>query len=60
MKEYLGDSVYIDFDGYYYILTIENDDSGPSDRILFEPQVIAAFDRYRKYISAQFEKRVED
>ena len=38
-KRYLGDSVYIAYDGYYFILTTENGD-GPTNTILLEPGVL--------------------
>jgi hypothetical protein len=40
-KEYLGDSVYIDWDGQYAILTTENGE-GPSNTIYLEPAVQVA------------------
>lgn len=46
-KQYLGDSVYADFDGYGIVLTTENgypDD--PRNRIVLEPEVLVAFERY--------------
>jgi len=50
-KQYLGDSVYAEFDGYHVILTTENglpDD--PSNRIALESQVIAALNNYVQFI----------
>lgn len=44
-KDYLGDSVYADFDGYAIILTTENG-LGPSNTIVLEPEVFQALDRY--------------
>lgn len=41
MKNYLGDSVYVDTDGYYIILTTEQGDNVPSNRILLDSMVIA-------------------
>lgn len=42
-KQYIGDSVYVELDDYGdIILTTENDDSGPSNRIVLEPQVYSA------------------
>ncbi len=46
-KEYLGDSVYTEYDGYAIILTTENglpDD--PSNKIYLEPEVVKAFLRF--------------
>lgn len=42
-KQYIGDSVYADFDGSYIILTTENDPSGPSNTICLEGEVFRAF-----------------
>lgn len=46
-KVYLGDSVYVDFDGYGLILTTENgypDD--PRNKIFLEPAVFEALVKY--------------
>lgn len=46
-KQYLGDSVYAEFDGYHIWLTTENgfpDD--PTNRIALEPPVLAALVAY--------------
>jgi len=45
-KQYLGDSVYVDFDGYCVMLTTENSEDGPSNTIYLEPQVLDALKRY--------------
>jgi len=53
-KQYLGDSVYVDFDGAGLWLTTENgypDD--PRNKIYLEPEVILALDRYRAWLKAQ-------
>jgi len=44
-KQYLGDSVYADFDGFAVTLTTENGD-GPSNTIVLEPQIVKALNRY--------------
>lgn len=44
-KDYLGDSVYAEFDGYGIVLTTENGE-GPSNRIVLEPQVLESLNRY--------------
>ena len=44
-KQYLGDSVYVDYDGYYLILTTENGIK-ESNRILLEPKVFEALKNY--------------
>ena len=45
LKEYLGDSVYPDFDGFAIVLTTENGD-GPSNTIVLEPQIINALNNF--------------
>lgn len=44
-RNYLGDSVYADFNGYALVLTTDNG-IGPSNTIYLEPLVIAALRRY--------------
>jgi hypothetical protein len=49
---YLGDSVYIEFDGYSVILTTNNgypDD--PRNRIALEPEVLHNFKQWEKQLS---------
>lgn len=56
-KTYIGDSVYIRFDGYHFILETHNgfkDD--PSNRIALEPGLIEAIVRHQKYVYQQFEE----
>lgn len=48
-KDYLGDSVYADWDGYAITLTTENG-FGPSNRIVLEPDILRALDRYKERI----------
>ena len=46
-KQYLGDSVYVAFDGYSLILTTENGcENDPSNRITLEPNVQINLERY--------------
>ena len=45
-KDYLGDSVYIEFNGYAIVLTTENGPEGPSNKIYMEPEVIEAMMRF--------------
>ncbi len=47
MKRYLGDSVYVDFDGYMLTLTTENG-YGPDNTIYLDPQV---YDSLAGYVS---------
>lgn len=48
-KEYLGDSVYCDFDGCAFVLTTENG-MGASNTIFLEPQVLNALNGYAKRV----------
>lgn len=45
MKIYLGDSVYVEYDGNRIILTTENG-VGPSNTIYIEPEVWASLERF--------------
>lgn len=49
MREYLGDSVYADYDGHYIVLTIDNGE-GTTKAIYMEPQVCDAFERFQKKV----------
>lgn len=51
-KQYLGDSVYADFDGYHIILTTENG-MGPSNTIALEPSVLRALNDYVQGLEKQ-------
>ena len=42
---YLGDSVYVDFDGYHIVLTTENG-YGPTNQICLEPDVLRSLNNY--------------
>lgn len=48
LKDYLGDAVYADFDGYHIVLTTENGSSFPSNTICLEPSVLHALNNYAK------------
>jgi len=50
MKLYIGDSVYVDFDGFYLILTTENG-YGPTNKIYLDPQVHANLLDYVKSLN---------
>ncbi len=54
MKEYLGDAVYADFDGYHVVLTTE-DGISVTNRICLEPAVIVALNRYVANLTARKE-----
>lgn len=45
-KNYMGDSVYADFDGHDIILTTENGTGAPSNEIVIEPEVFQAIQEY--------------
>ena len=46
-KEYIGDSVYADFDGFAVVLTTENGlPNDPSNRIVLEPEVYTSLHQY--------------
>ena len=49
MKQYLGDSVYADFDGYGILLYTENG-FGPKNQIALEPFVLDALNRYVEWV----------
>ena len=44
-SDYLGDGVYVSFDGYSIILKA-NDFRNPTDTIVLEPSVLEALNRY--------------
>lgn len=47
MKDYLGDSVYVEFDGYAFILTTNNGlPNDPRNTIVLEPEVLEALNRF--------------
>jgi hypothetical protein len=57
-KEYLGDSVYANFDGYHIILTTENGiPEDPSNEIFLEPNVLQNIFEYSKNITKKLEER---
>lgn len=51
-KEYLGDSVYVSFDGLMFTLTTENG-LGPTNTIHLEPAVLNAFHDFVQRVKAQ-------
>lgn len=53
-KVYLGDSVYVEFDGYMLTLTTENG-YGPSNTIHLEPAVYRALEEYVKMLTDEAE-----
>jgi|688.fasta_scaffold2269023_2 hypothetical protein len=50
LKDYLGDGVYADFDGFAFVLTTENGVS-VTNTIVLEPQVMSALARYTNRIA---------
>ncbi len=50
-KDYLGDGVYVEHDGYNIILTTERDNG--IETIYLEPPVLAALVRYRDRLLAK-------
>lgn len=50
-KEYLGDSVYVSFDGMMYTFTTD-DGLGPTNTIHLEPAVVNAFLDFMKRMEA--------
>jgi hypothetical protein len=54
-KEYIGDSVYAEWDGYGVVLTTENG-FRPTNRIYLEPGVVAAL---AKFIREAHDERCE-
>ncbi len=47
LKQYLGDSVYVYYDGYHVVLTTDNGE-GPTNTIYCEPSVLDALIRYNE------------
>jgi hypothetical protein len=59
-KKYIGDSVYMHFDGYHFILETNNGYSDdPRNRIALEPQVVEKFLALRKKVYEDFEAMVK-
>lgn len=51
-KCYIGDSVYVDYDGYALVLTTENGTGQPSNEIVLEPSVYSALVQFVESLSA--------
>ena len=56
-KEYLGDSVYVQFDGYGLVLTTENGEGSSSNVIVLEPEVYVALEGYVQRLKEENKQR---
>lgn len=57
---YIGDSVYVHFDGYHFILETRNGNANdPGNRIGLEPDVIRKLLAHREQVYADFRALVE-
>ena len=58
LKQYIGDSVWADFDGYRIVLTTENGiPSRPSNKIAIEPSILKALNRYHKWVREELKNK---
>lgn len=57
-KQYLGDSVYAEFDGFAVTLTTENG-LGPDNTIIIEPDVLHALNDYVTRMKELYAKLAE-
>lgn len=48
-KEYLGDGVYVGVDEFGAVVFTTEEGSGATNTIVLEPEVLAAFDMWRKH-----------
>lgn len=55
-KDYLGDGVYADYDGFAIVLTTENGIEN-ANTIYLEPHVLTALNRYVEHIGRTIEDR---
>ena len=56
-KQYLGDSVYAEFDGHGIVLTTENGyEDDPRNRIVLEPGTYAALTEYVEWLKGEMER----
>ncbi len=54
MKRYIGDSVYVEFDGFALVLTTENSlPNDPSNRIVLEPEVYEALIKFVEHLAVK-------
>ena len=47
-EDYLGDGVYVSFDGYHIVLDLRGQDN--FTKIALEPSVLESLDRFRKRV----------
>lgn len=59
LKTYVGDSVYMDFDGCHYVLTTDNG-QGTTNIICLEPEVLGNINRHAKWIRDLFIKEEKE
>jgi len=55
LKQYIGDGVYADFDGFNVILTTENGIE-TTNRIVLEPEILSSFKRWEQWVIATLYK----
>ena len=55
-KTYLGDSVYVEYDGFYHVLTTEN--VLEPNQIKMEPQAIDAFNEYCQRVAKAIQNAI--
>ncbi len=56
-KEYLGDSVYVEFDGYHFVLTTRNGlPTDPSNTIALEPSVLHSLNQWVERVKKYYEE----
>jgi hypothetical protein len=54
--DYLGDGVYVKFDGYHIVLMANNREN-PTDTVALDPHVLKLFLRWLENLKASEEKR---
>lgn len=56
-KEYIGDSVYAEYDGFGLIITTENGgDCDPSNSIYLEPEILNSLNQFFQRVTAKLRK----
>jgi len=60
-RDYLGDGVYVGFDGCQIIMTTGHHERAMADNVIaMEPTVLAALDRYRERLNTHLKDRGEE